>query len=265
MTHPKTIETNRRGNPRMDDIDALYDELQARLMEPPDSLQDIYEGYHADEGIAFAEAVMAMIDGQMNLHEKETFYDAHDLWGLDEVGILKKALAIARKTQREVKAGRKNPAAVTTNIDEIQELHQDDFDHWLGDWDGDGLANIDDPNPLVPGDTVPIDSAELTPQIKSLIAGKNAYVPALKSVMKKLAGTGLPIMVKGRIKTLYSTLGKLIRKRFPFTVKWLKIWRALHNRADRYCRMHGGTRISQTGRRTCQTHSGRRAGPGLGA
>ncbi|MBE9047789.1 hypothetical protein IQ255_25900, partial [Pleurocapsales cyanobacterium LEGE 10410] len=208
-----------RQNPEMDDIDTLYDELQDRLMGYPDSLQDTYQRYHTDEDIAFAESVMTMIDGEMNLYEKETFYDTHDLWGLDEVGILKKALAIVGEIERDVKAGRKNPARVKTNIDDIQELHQDDFDHWLGDWDGDGIANIDDPNPLIPGDTVPIDSAELTPQIKSLIEQKNAYVPALKSVMKKLIDNGLPIMVKGRIKTMYSTLGKLIRKRFPFTVK----------------------------------------------
>jgi N12 class adenine-specific DNA methylase/ppGpp synthetase/RelA/SpoT-type nucleotidyltranferase len=108
---------------------------------------------------------------------------------------------------------------IKTNINELEEIHQDDFDHWLGDWDGDGIANIDDPNPWVPGDTVPIDSAELTPQIKALIKQKNAYLPALKTVMQKLIDTGLPLMVKGRIKTMYSTLGKLIRKRFPFTVK----------------------------------------------
>src|SRR6056297_3638765 len=219
MSTVKTNQTQQRQNPEMDDIDTLYDELQSRLMEPPDSLQDTYEDYHSDEDIAFAESVLAMIDGEMNLYEKETFYDTHDLWQLDEVGILRKAIATVETIEKDVRSGRKNPANVQTNIDDIQELHQDDFDHWLGDWDGDGIANIDDPNPLIPGDTVPIDSAELTPQIKSLIEQKNAYVPALKSVMTKLIDTGLPIMVKGRIKTMYSTLGKLIRKRFPFTVK----------------------------------------------
>ena len=216
-----TMKTSRQKeeNPDVDDIDALYDELQNRLMEPPDSLQDTYDEYHTDEDIQFAESVLSMIDGEMNLYEKETFYDAHDLWHLDEVGILKKAIAIVEAIETGGTSGRKNPAQIPTNIDDIQEIHQDDFDHWLGDWDGDGIANIDDPNPLIPGDTVPIDSAELTPQIKSLIAQKNAYVPALKSVMTKLIDTGLPIMVKGRIKTMYSTLGKLIRKRFPFTVK----------------------------------------------
>ncbi|WP_158278672.1 helicase-related protein [Rhodohalobacter mucosus] len=215
----KTKSSNLRQNSSAGDIDRLYDELQDRLMGYPDSLQDRYEGYHQDEEVAFAEAVMGMIDGEMNLYEKETFYDEHDLWHLDEVGILRKALAVVDKIEQDLKRGRKNPAQVKTNIDDLQEIHQDDFDHWLGDWDGDGIANIDDPNPLVPGDTLPIDSAELTPQIKALIKQKNAYLPALKSVMQKLIDTGLPLLVKGRIKTMYSTLGKLIRKRFPFTVK----------------------------------------------
>src|SRR6056297_2559993 len=219
MSTVKTNQTQQRQNPEMDDIDTLYDELQSRLMEPPDSLQDTYEDYHSDEDIAFAESVLAMIDGDMDAEEKKSFYDEHQLWDLDKAGILRKALEVVETIEKDVRSGRKNPANVQTNIDDIQELRQDDFDHWLGDWDGDGIANIDDPNPLIPGDTVPIDSAELTPQIKSLIAQKNAYVPALKSVMTKLADTGLPIMVKGRVKTMYSTLGKLIRKRFPFTVK----------------------------------------------
>jgi ppGpp synthetase/RelA/SpoT-type nucleotidyltranferase len=110
-------------------------------------------------------------------------------------------------------------AKVKTNIDEIQQIHKDDFDHWLGDWDEDGIANVDDPFPLGPASTEPIDAAELAPQITSLIAQKNQYIPALKKVMGGLIDTGLAIAVKGRIKTMYSTLGKLIRKRFPFTEK----------------------------------------------
>jgi len=215
----KTKSSLARQNSPAEDIDALYDELQDRLMGYPDSLQDRYEGYHQDANIAFAESVMTLIDGDMTEDEKDTFFDEHELWDLDKAGILRKALAAIETIERDLKTGRKNPAQVITNIDELREIRQDDFDHWLGDWDGDGLANIDDPNPLIPGDTEPIDSAELTPQIKSLIKQKNAYLPALKSVMQKLIDTGLPILVKGRIKTMYSTLGKLIRKRFPFTVK----------------------------------------------
>jgi len=217
MTQMNTKSSLVRQNSPADDIDALYEQLQDRLMGPPDSLQDTYPEYHNDGNIAFAESVLAMIDGDMDAEEKKSFYDEHQLWDLDKAGILRKALEVVETIESDLQSGRKNPAQIATNIDDLQEIHQDDFDHWLGDWDGDGLANIDDPNPLIPGDTEPIDSAELTPQITSLIKQKNAYLPALKSVMQKLIDMDLALEVKGRIKTLYSTLGKLIRKRFPFT------------------------------------------------
>ncbi len=108
---------------------------------------------------------------------------------------------------------------VKTNIDQITHLSTGDFDHWLGDWDSDGIVNIDDPNPLTPGDTAPVSEAELAPQIKAVIEAKNNYIPALKKVMKGLLAMNLALVVKGRIKEIYSTLGKLIRKRFPFTEK----------------------------------------------
>ncbi|MEX2352217.1 MAG: helicase-related protein [Balneolaceae bacterium] len=107
--------------------------------------------------------------------------------------------------------------ATKTNIDEIQDIQKDDYDHWLGDWDGDGIANVDDPYPLGPASSETIDEAELAPQFESLIRQKNEYVPALKSIMGKLVDMGIATAVKGRIKTMYSTLGKLIRKRFSFT------------------------------------------------
>ncbi|MEX2604526.1 MAG: hypothetical protein WD361_09990, partial [Gracilimonas sp.] len=106
-----------------------------------------------------------------------------------------------------------------TNIDQISYIAKDDFDHWLGDWDSDGIVNIDDPNPLTPGDTSPVSEAELAPQIEAVIETKNRYVPALKSVMNGLIKMNVALVVKGRIKEVYSTLGKLIRKRFPFTEK----------------------------------------------
>ncbi|MDZ7660469.1 helicase-related protein [Fodinibius sp.] len=106
-----------------------------------------------------------------------------------------------------------------TNIDQISYIAKDDFDHWLGDWDSDGIVNIDDPNPLTPGDTSPVSEAELAPQIEAVIETKNRYIPALKSVMNSLIKMNVALVVKGRIKEVYSTLGKLIRKRFPFTEK----------------------------------------------
>ncbi|MEP4441957.1 MAG: hypothetical protein ABJ059_00695, partial [Hyphomicrobiales bacterium] len=111
------------------------------------------------------------------------------------------------------------PSQTITNIDQITHLSTGNFDHWMGDWDADGIVNIDDPNPLTPGDTAPVSEAELAPQIKAVIEAKNNYIPALKKVMKGLLAMNLALVVKGRIKEVYSTLGKLIRKRFPFTEK----------------------------------------------
>lgn len=89
-----------------------------------------------------------------------------------------------------------------------------DYPGVFRDTDRDKFRDADDPRPQQPGDTESIEEVQLADEIGSLIDTRKDYVDVMRAVKKDLQGLGISgSKVKGRVKTPYSILNKLRRKR----------------------------------------------------
>jgi len=85
----------------------------------------------------------------------------------------------------------------------------------FGDYDKDGIANVDDPNPLTPGDTDSVEEVQLSDEIAALIDFRKEYETVREGFVGKLGeSVGADnATILSRTKTPYSIINKLRRKR----------------------------------------------------
>ncbi|MDR8389870.1 hypothetical protein NC796_01890 [Aliifodinibius sp. S!AR15-10] len=101
----------------------------------------------------------------------------------------------------------------------FEDITTEDYPGIFGDFDGDGIPNADDPNPQLAGDTDTVEETKLTDEIKQLIDLRGDYQQALDQVIAKLTGMQPKATVKGRVKSPYSVINKLRRKRIKTDIK----------------------------------------------
>jgi ppGpp synthetase/RelA/SpoT-type nucleotidyltranferase len=84
----------------------------------------------------------------------------------------------------------------------------------FGDFDKDGVSNIDDPNPTKRGDKETIEQVELKDVFKKILSVKTGLDSRMKSAVKKLVEfSPKGSKIYARTKTPYSILNKLVAKR----------------------------------------------------
>jgi len=101
----------------------------------------------------------------------------------------------------------------------FEDITTEDYPGIFGDFDGDGIPNADDPNPQLAGDTETVEETQLTEEIKQLIDLRGDYQQALDEVIAKLKALQPKATVKGRVKSPYSVINKLRRKRIKGDIK----------------------------------------------
>ncbi len=84
----------------------------------------------------------------------------------------------------------------------------------FGDSDNDRIPDVDDPHPFSPGDVKSIEEVRLSDEISEFLEVRDAFVPATRDVMDRLEEIGIQkSKVTGRVKTPFSMINKLRRKR----------------------------------------------------
>lgn len=101
----------------------------------------------------------------------------------------------------------------------FKDITTDDYPGIFGDFDGDGIPNADDPNPQLAGDTDTVEETKLTEEIKQLIDLRGGYQQALDQVITKLKDLQPEATIKGRVKSPYSVINKLRRKRIKTDIQ----------------------------------------------
>ncbi len=101
----------------------------------------------------------------------------------------------------------------------FEDITTEDYPGIFGDFDEDGIPNADDPNPQRDGDTETVEETKLTEEIKQLIALRGDYQQALDEVIASLKDLHPTATVKGRVKSPYSVINKLRRKRTKADIK----------------------------------------------
>lgn len=101
-------------------------------------------------------------------------------------------------------------------LDPRKPITRRDYPSIFGDTDSDRIPDVDDPRPRIPGDTESIEEVRLSDEMDELIATRQRYVPALQAVQDELDDMGVKgSTTKGRVKTPFSMINKLRRKRLP--------------------------------------------------
>lgn len=113
-------------------------------------------------------------------------------------------------------------ATASHTVSPFEKISPTDYPGIFGDFDKDGIPNVDDPNPEQPGDKKTVEEVSLADEIKQLIELRNVYQGALDSVMERLRDIDVESSVKGRVKSPYSVINKLRRKRIKGTIKKAK-------------------------------------------
>jgi hypothetical protein len=93
-------------------------------------------------------------------------------------------------------------------------IKRTDYPAIFGDTDHDRIPDVDDPHPFDPGDTKSIEEVRLADEVGALIDIRGQYADVTDSVMDTLRGFGIAgSKVQGRVKTPFSLINKLRRKR----------------------------------------------------
>lgn len=95
-----------------------------------------------------------------------------------------------------------------------EKITRKDYPGVFGDTDRDKFPDADDPHPQIPGDTESVEEIQLSDEIGALIDTRSDYVKVMRDIkrdLQKVGGKGAK--VKGRVKTPYSVINKLRRKR----------------------------------------------------
>lgn len=93
------------------------------------------------------------------------------------------------------------------------DITEADYPGIFKDFDSDNIPNVDDPRPLISGDTETVEEVSLSSEIKKLIDIRKRYQDVLNEVMDRLQDMKPSATVKGRVKSPYSIINKLRRKR----------------------------------------------------
>lgn len=138
----------------------------------------------------------------------ETEYGA--LPSKDRQALKRQALQVEEQADRlRTKNPRRRNAAPPPD-----KITRRDYPGVFGDVDHDALTNVDDPHPYTPGDTHPIEEVSLADEIGALIDARGDFVATKNATMADLQALGGPnAEVKGRVKSPYSMINKLRRKR----------------------------------------------------
>ncbi len=116
-----------------------------------------------------------------------------------------------RERGRTNNARSKNsPARVKGN----RPITRADYPAIFGDFDLDTITDADDPRPRTPGDTESIEEVRLADEMDALLATRAEFVPVADEIQETLVGFDVDgAKVKSRVKTPFSILNKLRRKR----------------------------------------------------
>lgn len=132
--------------------------------------------------------------------------------GFKEVNALEfwdKLMLEKRKSGREFKDGGR-----TSIVNDGVSFSKDKYTAIFGDYDKDGVANIDDANPLNKNKKGKVEEIELSKSFEKLIEIKNDLDSEMDSMIKKLEdNTDKTSNIYARTKTPYSIVKKLIDKR----------------------------------------------------
>lgn len=103
-------------------------------------------------------------------------------------------------------------------VSPFEKITAEDYPGVFGDFDHDKIANVDDPHPKTPGDHQTVEEVRLSNMVRKLIEIRRNYKAVQQAVMEDLQGLKPDATVKCRVKSPYSIINKLIRKRLPFDV-----------------------------------------------
>jgi ppGpp synthetase/RelA/SpoT-type nucleotidyltranferase len=89
-----------------------------------------------------------------------------------------------------------------------------DYPAIFGDTDSDTIEDVDDPHPYTPGDTHSIEEVRLADEVEALLFAREEFIPVARDMKAKLGALGISgAQIKSRVKTPFSILNKLRRKR----------------------------------------------------
>ena len=108
-----------------------------------------------------------------------------------------------------------SPTIKWTNPREIKEHYtKADYPAIFGDTDRDSIEDVDDPRPLIPGDRHSIEEVRLSDEVEALLGAREEFIPIAREMKSKLGSLGIQgAQIKSRVKTPFSILNKLRRKR----------------------------------------------------
>ena len=118
---------------------------------------------------------------------------------------------------------KKKKEAKISILNEDIDFDENLYEGILSDFDGDGLANADDPNPQQKGDTKSIEQMKFSNTFKKVLQTKDKADDDLDVFIKKMKGS-VPSDSKiyGRTKTPFSILNKLVDSRLLDEKRGLK-------------------------------------------
>jgi ppGpp synthetase/RelA/SpoT-type nucleotidyltranferase len=100
------------------------------------------------------------------------------------------------------------------NVKVKGQIGRDTYPSLFEDDDDDGVLNPDDPHPRIPGDRHGIEEVSIAQQVGKFIDLRSAMQPKLDRLLNELNQHVSPTAkVKGRVKTPFSMINKLRRKR----------------------------------------------------
>ena len=95
-----------------------------------------------------------------------------------------------------------------------KESSKDKYKGILGDYDKDGIPNADDPNPQKKGDTETVEEVLISDEIKHFIDTREKFNKIESDFVQTLKKDAKGAKVDSRVKTPFSIVNKLRRKRF---------------------------------------------------
>jgi ppGpp synthetase/RelA/SpoT-type nucleotidyltranferase len=119
-------------------------------------------------------------------------------------------------SQAKIQPGERwQPSIKFMNPREIREHYtKADYPAIFGDSDRDSIEDVDDPHPYTPGDKHSIEEVRLADEVEALLSAREEFIPVARDMKSKLGALGIRgAEIKSRVKTPFSILNKLRRKR----------------------------------------------------
>jgi len=106
------------------------------------------------------------------------------------------------------------PALVERETNSPRPIRRSDYPSVFDDSDADTIPDVDDPRPFQAGDEKSIEEVQLSDEIGHFIDTRQEFLPAMQTVIDRLQGLRIKgAKVQGRVKTPFSIVNKLRRKR----------------------------------------------------